>query len=114
MDVPQVDFTFAVETWKIKAIERKRGRMKFQLKLNKEETEGFTAFSDQLKPDEMSSQEWLRAIFYKGLEKIQEDIMEGMQKYMEEHKDEIDASAVELSGELIDQASSFAAPEVIE
>jgi len=110
MDVPQVNFTFAVETWKIKAIERKRGRMKFQLKLNKEETEGFKSFSEQLKPDDMNDGEWLRAIFYKGLEKIQEDIMAGMQQYMEEHKDEIDASAMGL----IDQASAVHAPEVIE
>jgi len=36
--------------------------------------------------------------------------MAGMQQYMEEHKDEIDASAMGL----IDQASAVHAPEVIE
>ena len=85
-----------IEEWKIKTIERKRGRMKFQLKLNKEETQGFKEFSTHLKPEHMGDEEWLRAIFYKGLEKIQEDLMQGMEKYMEEHKDELDASAMQM------------------
>ena len=82
--------------------------MKFQLKLNKEETEGFMEFSKQLQPDGMTQEAWVRAIFYKGLEKIQEDIMSSMQEYIAEHKDEIDASALEMV------MDASAAPEVIE
>ena len=82
--------------------------MKFQIKLNKEETDGFTEFTKQLKPEQMSDLDWYRAIFYKGLEKIQEDIMEGMKKYMDEHQDDIDTSAVEM------MKDTSATPEVIE
>ena len=82
--------------------------MKFQIKLNKEETEGFTQFTEQLKPEDMSDLDWYRAIFYKGLEKIQDDIVDSMKKFMEEHKDEIDASAMEM----VEDTS--ATPQVIE
>ena len=95
-------------SWKIKLEQRRRNRMKFQIKLNKEETDGFTEFTKQLKPEQMSDLVWYRAIFYKGLEKIQEDIMEGMKKYMDEHQDDIDTSAVEM------MKDTSATPEVIE
>jgi len=108
MDTSGSTIDMKVSDWKIKTIERKRGRMKFQLKLNKEETEGFKEFSTHLKPADMNDQEWLRAIFYKGLEKIQQDLMEGMEKYMEEHADEMDASAMQ---DVVDASGSS---EIIE
>jgi hypothetical protein len=96
MNTPLNSINFDVDSWKIKVTERKRGRMKFQIKLDKQETEGFMEFSNSLKPEQMPDDEWIRSIFYKGLEKIQEDIMESMRKYMEEHQDDIDTSAMEL------------------
>ena len=95
MNTPHEGITLNVKSWKVKTIERNRDRMKFQIKLGKEETQGFKEFSDHLKPPEMPQEEWIRAIFYKGLEKIQAELMEGVEKYMEEHKDELDASGMD-------------------
>jgi hypothetical protein len=103
MNTPYEGLSLNVASWDIKTIERKRGRMKFQLKLNKEETQGFKEFSDHLKPADMGQEEWIRAIFYKGLEKIQTELMEGVEKYMEEHKDELDASGMQ---EAVDSSGS--------
>ena len=104
-----------MDGWNIKAVERKRGRMKFQFKLSKEESAGFKEFSTQLKPEGMNDADWLRAIFYKGLEKIQEDLMEGMKQYMEEHKDELEASALQMANEDVSSAPYVSsAPEIIE
>ena len=96
------------DAWRIKLEQRNRNRMKFHIKLSKEEADGFVEFTKQLKPEQMNDLEWYRAIFYKGLEKIQEDIMEGMKKYMDEHQDDIDTSAVEM------MQDASATPEVIE
>ena len=103
MNIPQAGISLDVASWNIKTVERKRGRMKFQLKLNKDETIGFKEFSEHLKPEGMSSEEWIRAIFYKGLEKIQTELMQGVEQYMEEHKDELDASGMQ---EAVDSSGS--------
>jgi len=72
--------------------------MKLQIKMGAEETEAFNNFMKELRPDHVSVDDFVRTLFYKGVEKFQEELFEQMQQYMEEHKDEIDASALQDMG----------------
>ena len=72
--------------------------MKLQIKMGSEETEAFKNFMNELKPDHVSEDDFVRTLFYKGVEKFQMELFEQMQNFMEEHKDEIDASALEAMG----------------
>ena len=72
--------------------------MKFTIKMGKDETEAFKNFMEHLRPDHISEDAFLRTIFYKGVEKFQEDLMENMKDYLEKNKDDIDASAISELG----------------
>jgi len=46
-----------VSDWKISLKERSRGRMKINIKLNKDEAEGFKNWSETVKPDNINTEE---------------------------------------------------------
>ena len=50
---------------KVKFLERSRGRMKIQVKLNKEEAEGFKNFM-MVKPPELDEDTFFKQIFFAG------------------------------------------------
>jgi hypothetical protein len=87
-----------IDDWKIKIENRSRNRMKFQIKLGNEESEAFKNFMNELKPAHISEDDFVRSLFYKGVEKFQMELFESMQSFLEENKDMIDASAVEAIG----------------
>ena len=95
MDNP---LTLCIDEWNLKLTDRSRNRMKIQIKMGAEETQAFNNFMTELRPDHVSVDDFVRTLFYKGVEKFQEELFEKMQKYMEEHKDEIDASALQDMG----------------
>ena len=72
--------------------------MKMQIKMGAEEAEAFKNFMGELRPENVSEDDFIRTIFYKGVEKFQEELFQQMQEYMEAHKDEIDASALQDMG----------------
>lgn len=72
--------------------------MKFQIKMGMEETEAFKNFMNELKPDHVSEDDFVRTLFYKGVEKFQMELFEQMQNFIEENKENIDASALEAMG----------------
>ena len=72
--------------------------MKIQIKMGTEETEAFKNFMGDLRPEAVSEDDFVRTIFYKGVEKFQEELFQQMQDYMEANKDDIDASALEMMG----------------
>ena len=82
--------------------------MKLQIKMGTEEAEAFKNFMGELRPQHVAEEDFIRTIFYKGVEKFQEELMEQMQQYMEDNKDSIDASALEAMGH---DASSAPEPE---
>ena len=100
-----------IGNWKLKLEERSRNRMKIQIKMGKDETEAFSNFMENLRPSHVSVDDFVRTIFYKGVEKFQEELMEKMKGYIEDNKDDIDASAMEAFGT---DVSSLGQVEVIE
>ena len=85
-----------IDGWKIRLDERSRGRMKFQIKLNKEETEAFKVFTDTVKPEEVPLDDFVKSIFLTGIEAMNQKLVEMVQKYAEEHGGELDSSGLEI------------------
>lgn len=71
MDKVSVSFNDA----KFKITERSRGRMKIQIKLSKEEAEGFKNFCN-LKPPELDDDSFYRQIFLAGCNVMTQQIMD--------------------------------------
>jgi len=85
-----------VESWKIKQIERSKGRMKFQIKLNKVETESFKTFTETVKPDEVSQDDFVKSIFLTGIEAMNQKIMSMVEEYAKENPEDFKAQLVEM------------------
>jgi len=79
--------------WDIKVVERKRGRMKFQIKLSKEETESFKNFKDYAKPDGISDDDFHKTLFFKGIQSINEDLRQLAIEYAKEKAEEMEKKA---------------------
>jgi hypothetical protein len=60
---------------KVKIVERSRGRMKIQIKLSKEEAEGFKNFS-LIKPPELPDETFYKQIFFAGCNVMTQQITE--------------------------------------
>tara|TARA_R110000744_G_scaffold30936_9_gene73084 strand:+ start:1020 stop:1373 length:354 start_codon:yes stop_codon:yes gene_type:complete len=87
-----------IADWKINLEQRSRNRMKFTVKMGKDESEAFKNFMGELRPDNVTEDDFIRTIFYKGVEKFQEELMDNMKTYLAENQDGIDASAIEALG----------------
>jgi len=85
-----------VESWKIKQEDRSRGRMKFQIKLNKNETESFKVFTETVKPDEVSQDDFVKSIFLTGIESMNQKIMSMVEEYAKENPEDFKAQLVEM------------------
>jgi len=85
-----------IENWKIKQIERSRGRMKFQIKLNKQETESFKVFSETVKPEEVSQDDFVKSIFLTGIESMNQKIMSMVEDFAKENPEDFKAQLVEM------------------
>ena len=95
------DIKFDFKAWNIKAQERNKGRMKLVIKLGKDEAQAFLNFKQVVKPAEVPEADFMRAIFFHGVETMQEKISSELEKYREEHPEEfttsgsVDASSTE-------------------
>ena len=85
---------FQGSEWNIKTTERSRGRMKLTIKLSKEESQGFKNWASLIKPPEIAEEEFLKQIFFNGIEhlndklqKISMDIMNAEQANKSDGKD---------------------------
>tara|TARA_Y100000034_G_C6887027_1_gene407395 strand:- start:261 stop:590 length:330 start_codon:yes stop_codon:yes gene_type:complete len=72
-----------VESWNIKLIPRKRNRMKLQIKLNKEESEAYKAFSSTVKPEGINDDQFIKSIFFYGIEALNQSFVEMVQNLAE-------------------------------
>ena len=70
--------------------------MKLVVKLNKEQAEGFKAFQQNVKPEAISEEEFLQLVLFNGVQRMNEQLYEIAQKYVEEHQDELEASGVSV------------------
>ena len=110
--------TFNPEGWKIKTEYRSKNRMKFQLKLNQEEAEAFKNFAGNVKPDEITMNDFVRSIFFNGVRALEEQLTSNLVKHMEDNREEYEASGFtfDSSGNLtgVNEAQASGSIEVIE
>ena len=111
-------FTFNPDGWKIKIEYRSKNRMKFQLKLNQEEAEAFKNFAGNVKPDEITMNDFVRSIFFNGVRALEEQLTSNLVKHMEDNREEYEASGItfDSSGNLtgVNEAQASGSIEVIE
>tara|TARA_R110002020_G_scaffold379488_3_gene590735 strand:- start:8387 stop:8689 length:303 start_codon:yes stop_codon:yes gene_type:complete len=70
--------------------------MKLTVKLNKEQAEGFKAFQQNVKPEEIGDEEFLKLVFFNGIQRMNEQLYEIAQKYLDEEKENLAASGVNI------------------
>ena len=68
--------------------------MKLQIKLSKDEAQAFKNFSDVCKPGEITDDEFIKTVFITGIESLNQQLSEMVQKYAAENKDELAASGI--------------------
>jgi hypothetical protein len=114
----KIKFTFKPEGWKVKIEYRSKNRMKFQLKLNKEESEAFKNFSNNVKPDNVQMDEFVRSIFFNGVRALEEQLTNNLVEHMEANREEYEASGFtfDTSGKLtgVDEATASGAVDFVE
>jgi hypothetical protein len=84
--------SFKPEGWKVKTTERTKGRMKFQIKLNQEEADAFRNFTNSVKPDHISVDEFVRSIFFSGVQSLEKTLTDNLVTHMEANREEFEAS----------------------
>lgn len=60
--------------------------MKLTIKLNKEESEGFKNWSTLIKPENISDDDFLKQIFFNGIEHLNDKLQKVSEQVMEEYK----------------------------
>jgi hypothetical protein len=81
---------------KVKSQERSRGRMKITVKLNKEEAVAYKNMKASLVPDGVSDDNFVRSVFFMGLEQFHKNTMEMMQKYVKENEEKLRSEGVDV------------------
>jgi uncharacterized protein YwgA len=92
-------FAFRPEGWKIKTEYRSKNRMKFQLKLDKQEAEAFRNFANTVKPAEINMNDFVRSIFFNGVRALEEELTQNMVKHIEANREEYEASGFSFDEE---------------
>lgn len=73
--------------------------MKLIIKLNKEETEGFTNWKNTVKPDDMNEEIFLRQIFFRGMEALNTMLESAAKEIMSDEnlKQQLQSSGIDLT-----------------
>ena len=87
-----------VSDWKTKTLERSRGRMKINIKLSKDEAEGFKNWSTHVKPDELSLDDFVKQVFFNGIEYLNVKLQDVAKKIMEDKnlREQLEASGINV------------------
>ena len=94
MDPEQTNIKIDVSKWNIRIDERKRNRMKLQIKLSKDEAQAFKNFSDVCKPQEITDDEFIKTCFVTGIESLNQQLSDMVQKYAKENQEELASSGI--------------------
>ena len=90
----QTNIKLDVDKWRIRIDQRSKDRMKLQIKLSKDEAQAFKNFSDVCKPNEITDDEFIKTVFITGIESLNKQLAEMVQKYAAENKEELAASGI--------------------
>ena len=85
-----------IESWNIKTKERKRNRMRLRIDLDKDETLAFTNFKNSAKPEDLSDDQFMKAIFLTGIESMTKELFKRVKEYAEAHREELEASGIKF------------------
>jgi uncharacterized alpha/beta hydrolase family protein len=100
MDPEQTSIKMDIDKWKIRVDERSKNRMKLQIKLSKDEAIAFKNFASVCKPVEIKDEDFIKTVFITGIEAMNKQLAEMVQKYASENKEELAASGITvLEGE---------------
>ena len=85
--------------WKVKQIDRSRGRMKINIKLSKEESEGFKNWSTMVRPEGVNDEDFCKQIFFNGIEYLNFKLQEISMKILNdpELRKNLEASGINVS-----------------
>ena len=92
--------------WKFKTVNRTKNRMRFQIKLDQENAESFRNFANQVKPPQISMDDFVAGIFFKGVRALEEELTAKAIQHMAENREDYEASGVLFDEE--GQPSGFA------
>lgn len=87
-----------VSDWKTSIDDRSRGRMKVTIKLNKDEAEGFKNWSEHIKPDQLSIEDFTKQIFFNGIEYLNFKLQDAARKLLEDKdlREKLEASGINV------------------
>jgi len=94
MDPEQTSIKLDVNKWRIRIDERSRNRMKLQVKLSKDEAIAYKNFADVCKPQEITDEAFIKTVFVTGIETLNQQLSDMVQKYASENKEELAASGI--------------------
>jgi len=94
MDANTTNIKLDVSQCRIRIDERNRDRMKLQIKLSKDEATAFKNFASVCKPEEISDDDFIKTVFITGIEALNRQLAEMVQKYAAENKEELAASGI--------------------
>ena len=66
--------------------------MKFQIKLNQEETDAFQNVVMRAKPDDLSLEDFVRSLFFTGIHALEEHLTNQMVEHMKANREQFEAS----------------------
>ena len=94
MDTQKQSIKLDIQNWRRRIDQRSRNRMKIQIKLSKDEAQAFKNFSDMVKPEEVSDDDFMKTVFVAGCETLNRQLQELVQKYAVENQEELAASGI--------------------
>ena len=94
MDPEQTSIKLDVSQWRIRVDERSKNRMKLQIKLSKDEAIAYKNFAGVVKPQEITDDDFMKTVFVTGIEALNKQLSEMVQKYASENKEELAASGI--------------------
>lgn len=94
MDTQTESIKLDIQNWRFRIDERSRNRMKIQIKLSKDEAEAFKNFSNVVKPEEISDDDFMKTIFVTGCEALNQQLAQMVQQYAKENQEELESSGI--------------------
>jgi len=68
--------------------------MKLQIKLSKDEAIAYKNFAEVVKPQEITDDDFMKTVFVTGIESLNKQLSDMVQKYASENKEELAASGI--------------------
>jgi len=94
MDTDQTKIKIDVDKWNIKVRTRRNNRMRLQINLSKDEAIAYKNFSEVCKPEDIAEADFLKTVFVTGIEALNKQLAEMVQKYAKENQAELAASGI--------------------